>query len=73
MSKTVSAHDLHINLDPVSEALAARLNNEYAGKVGNIIKASADPADFERRLAAFDGIGPKIVEIFRREAAKVLF
>jgi len=70
MSKAVSAHDLHISLDPVSEALAARLNNEYASKVGNIIKASAD---FERRLAAFDGIGPKTVEIFMREAAKVLF
>ncbi|NNA55718.1 DNA methylase [Pseudomonas koreensis] len=143
MSKTVSAHDLHISLDPLSEeglfkwllasflmgkriqagiaaeayrviaerhqrdtprklancthrqlvgmlgeahyvrydettatrllALAARLNEEYAGKVGNIVKASADRGEFEQRLKAFDGIGPKTVEIFMREAAKVLF
>jgi endonuclease III len=54
-------------------ALAARLNDEYAGKVGNIVKASVDRAEFEQRLMAFDGIGPKTVEIFMREAARVLF
>ena len=54
-------------------ALAVRLNDEYAGKVGNIVKASADRAVFEQRLMAFDGIGPKTVEIFMREAARVLF
>ncbi|MFJ2711066.1 DNA methylase [Pseudomonas sp. NPDC087346] len=54
-------------------ALAKKLNEEYAGKISNIVEASADQADFERRLAEFEGIGPKTVEIFMREAARVLF
>ena len=53
-------------------ALAHKLNNEYAGKVSNIVDASADRQDFENRLAAFEGIGPKTVEIFMREAARVI-
>ncbi|MCD5994551.1 DNA methylase [Pseudomonas sp. CDFA 602] len=54
-------------------ALCARLNEDYGGKVGNIHQASENRADFETRLKAFDGIGPKTVEIFMREAAKVLY
>ncbi|WP_445178676.1 DNA methylase [Pseudomonas sp. McL0111] len=54
-------------------ALAKKLNEEYAGKISNMVEASADRADFERRLAEFEGIGPKTVEIFMREAARVLF
>jgi endonuclease III len=54
-------------------ALAKKLNEEYAGKISKIVEASADRADFERRLAEFEGIGPKTVEIFMREAARVLF
>jgi endonuclease III len=54
-------------------ALAQKLNNEYAGKVSNIVAASADRQEFENRLAAFEGIGPKTVEIFMREAGKVIF
>lgn len=54
-------------------ALAKKLNEDYAGKISNIVEASADRADFERRLAEFEGIGPKTVEIFMREAARVLF
>ena len=54
-------------------ALAHKLNNEYAGKVGNIVAESADRQAFEKRLAEFDGIGPKTVEIFMREAGPVLF
>ena len=54
-------------------SLASKLNNEYAGKVSNIAKASADRQAFEKRLSAFDGIGPKTIEIFMREAADVLF
>ncbi|UQS16666.1 DNA methylase [Pseudomonas sp. HS6] len=54
-------------------ALAVRLNSEYAGQVTKIIEASTDRRDFERRLQAFDGIGPKTVEIFMREAGEVLF
>lgn len=54
-------------------ALAKKLNEDYAGKISNMVEASADRADFERRLAEFEGIGPKTVEIFMREAARVLF
>ena len=54
-------------------ALASKLNDDYAGKVGNIVAASGDRQAFEKRLAEFDGIGPKTVEIFMREAGAVLF
>jgi 3-methyladenine DNA glycosylase/8-oxoguanine DNA glycosylase len=52
--------------------LARRLNDEYAGKVCHMVEASADRQAFEKRLAEFDGIGPKTVEIFMREASAVL-
>ncbi len=54
-------------------ALAYKLNSEYAGKVSNIVAASADRKALEKRLSEFEGIGPKTVEIFAREAASVLF
>lgn len=54
-------------------ALASKLNTEYAGKVSNIVEASADRHAFEKRLSEFEGIGPKTVEIFMREAADLLF
>lgn len=54
-------------------ALASKLNNEYAGKVSNIVGASADRQAFEKRLSEFEGIGPKTIEIFMREAAALLF
>lgn len=54
-------------------SLASKLNSEYAGKVTNIVKASADRQIFEKRLSEFDGIGPKTIEIFMREAAAVLY
>lgn len=53
-------------------ALADKLNKEYAGKVMNMVEASVDRRDFENRLTAFEGIGPKTVEIFMREAAAVI-
>ena len=53
-------------------ALAEKLNNEYAGKVSNIVDASVDRQDFEKRLIAFEGIGLKTVEIFMREATPVI-
>lgn len=53
-------------------ALAHKLNNEYAGKVSNIVDASVDRLDIEKRLIAFEGIGPKTVEIFMREATPVI-
>lgn len=54
-------------------ALAHKLNAEYDGKIGNIVEASADRQAFEKRLGEFEGIGPKTVEIFMREAGAVLF
>ncbi|KQV17955.1 DNA methylase [Pseudomonas sp. Root329] len=54
-------------------ALAHKLNDEYAGKVSNIVEESADRLAFEKRLAEFEGIGPKTIEIFMREAAGVIF
>ena len=54
-------------------ALVHKLNNEYAAKVSNIVEASADRREFETRLCAFEGIGPKTVEIFMREANDVIF
>jgi endonuclease III len=53
--------------------LAQRLNEEYAGKVDEIVGASGSRAAFEKRLLEFEGIGPKTVEIFMRDAAGVLF
>ena len=54
-------------------ALAVKLSSEYGGKVGTIRTASDDRRAFEKQLAAFDGIGPKTIEIFMRDAAGVLF
>lgn len=53
-------------------ALANKLNTEYAGKVSNIVKMSEDRQAFEKRLSEFEGIGPKTVEIFMREAGAFL-
>lgn len=54
-------------------ALAKTLTAEYGGSVSQMREASADRRDFERRLAQFDGVGPKTVEIFMREAGGALF
>ena len=54
-------------------ALCAKLNDEYAGKIGRIREVSEDQAHFEKRLCEFAGVGPKTVEIFMREAGKVLY
>ncbi|EFQ62758.1 DNA methylase [Pseudomonas sp. FP597] len=53
--------------------LSAKLNAEYAGKITQVRSASADRQAFEKRLAEFDGVGPKTIEIFMRDAAAVLF
>lgn len=54
-------------------ALSHKLNDEYGGKLSHIQAASENRAEFEKRLQAFDGVGPKTVEIFMREAAGVLY
>ena len=53
--------------------LSVKLNAEYAGKISHIRSASADRQAFEQRLAEFDGVGPKTIEIFMRDAGPVLF
>ncbi|MFL9813877.1 DNA methylase [Stutzerimonas sp. VN223-3] len=53
--------------------LCAKLNSDYDGKLGNIREQSKDRKELEKRLAEFEGIGPKTVEIFMREAAKVWY
>lgn len=53
--------------------LSTKLGEEYAGKIGNIREASVDRRAFEQRLLEFEGVGPKTVEIFMRDAAGALF
>ena len=53
--------------------LSAKLSAEYAGKITHMRRASESRASFEKRLGEFDGVGPKTIEIFMRDAAKVLF
>jgi endonuclease III len=54
-------------------ALSAKLHEEYAGKIGDIQRASENRQAFEKRLAAFEGVGPKTIEIFMRDAEAVLY
>lgn len=53
--------------------LSAKLNAQYAGNITQMRDASEDRQAFEKRLAEFDGVGPKTIEIFMRDAAAVLF
>lgn len=53
--------------------LCAKLNEEYGGKLGTLREQSQDRKELERRLGEFDGVGPKTVEIFMREAEKVWY
>lgn len=53
--------------------LSAKLNAEYAGKITRMRDASEDRQAFEKRLGEFEGVGPKTIEIFMRDAAQVLF
>lgn len=54
-------------------ALSKKLLEEYAGKIGEIHSRSESRGGFEKCLAEFDGVGPKTVEIFMREAVEVLY
>ncbi|WP_462379315.1 DNA methylase [Pseudomonas sp. Marseille-QA0892] len=53
--------------------LCSTLNECYGGKVTGIQEQSEDQKAFEKRLQAFEGIGPKTVEIFMREAGPILY
>jgi len=50
-----------------------QLQEEYRGSFAILRDASADRADFERRLQTLKGVGPKTCEIFMREAGPLLF
>lgn len=52
-------------------ALCHKLNDEYGGKLGRLHALSEGPADLERRLLEFRGVGPKTLQIFMREARHV--
>ncbi|AZF05887.1 DNA methylase [Pseudomonas sp. R5-89-07] len=53
--------------------LSAKLNADYSGSIRRMVQASDSRQAFEKRLAEFDGVGPKTIEIFMRDAATVLF
>ncbi|MBK3870286.1 DNA methylase [Pseudomonas stutzeri] len=53
--------------------LCEKLDGEYGGKLGRIHELSENRKDLERRLGEFEGVGPKTVEIFLREAAKIWY
>lgn len=53
--------------------LCDRLNEDYGGSLGEIHARSKDRKELEKRLAEFEGVGPKTVEIFMREAQKVWY
>ncbi len=53
--------------------LSAKLNADYSGSITRMLEASDDRQAFEMRLGEFDGVGPKTIEIFMRDAAPVLF
>lgn len=53
--------------------LGKKLTEEYGGKIGNLHDVSEDRQAFEQRLAEFEGVGPKTIEIFMRDAAAVLY
>lgn len=53
--------------------LSRRLLAEYGGSVSAIRQQSPSRHDFAQRLLAFEGIGPKTVEIFMREAEAGLY
>ena len=51
--------------------LCHKLDDEYDGKLGRLHETSDSAADLKRRLREFNGVGPKTLEIFMREAKKV--
>ena len=53
--------------------LCDKLNGEYGGRLGAIREQSESRKELEKRLTEFEGVGPKTVEIFMREAAKVWY
>lgn len=53
--------------------LCEKLNQDYGGKISAIQHASANRKELEKRLQEFEGVGPKTVEIFLREAGPLWY
>ena len=53
--------------------LGRTLVDDYGGRVLGIAEHADDSADFERRVLAFDGIGPVTLRIFMREAGPAVY
>ncbi|VVP87623.1 hypothetical protein PS910_02570 [Pseudomonas fluorescens] len=53
-------------------ALSQALERDYQGSLRHMREVTASGEAFERRLLAFEGIGPKTAEIFMRDAAVVI-
>jgi len=53
--------------------LGDQLLTEYDGRLGRLRELGETHDGVEKRLLAFEGVGPKTVEIFLREAARVWF
>jgi endonuclease III len=53
--------------------ICTQVQAEYGGRISGIWEQSQSRADFERRLLAFKGVGPKTLEIFMREAVPLLY
>lgn len=51
--------------------VASKLGKDYGGSLVNLYEGAADPADLERRLKEFKGVGDVTVEIFLRELRDV--
>jgi endonuclease III len=53
--------------------LCDKLESEYDGSLSRLRELGETRRGVERRLQEFEGVGPKTVEIFMREAARVWF
>ncbi len=53
--------------------LCEKLESEYDGSLSRLRELGETRRGVERRLQEFEGVGPKTVEIFMREAARVWF
>ncbi|PNF98916.1 DNA methylase [Stutzerimonas kunmingensis] len=53
--------------------LGDKLLTEYDGRLGRLRELGETHDGVEKRLLAFEGVGPKTVEIFLREAARGWF
>jgi len=67
----------YVRYDESTAARLLKLGNqlltEYDGRLGRLRELGVTRDGVEKRLLAFEGVGPKTVEIFLREAARVWF